>query len=311
MKEVSLEITPALTLIYQASLDQGTLPEVWRQAIVVPVFKKGRRTDPCNYRPISLTCICTKILEHTVYSSISKHLQRHAVLCDAQHGFRPNRSCDIQLIITVDDFADCLNKGGHCDVLVLDFSKAFNKVPHARLYQKLSHYGVRGSILSWLKAFLTDRSQYVILHNMKSYATSVLSGVPQGTVLAPLLFLMHINDLPMCVQNKVRLYADDALIYLYINSKDDCISLQKDLTALEQWSHKWQMSFNPIKYEFLHITNKKTPLIHSYYIATSLIKEVTSIKYLGVRIYNKLSTWNDHIQYIIRKSAQVNGFFIS
>ena len=226
LKEVSLEIAPVLTLIFQASLDQGTLPEVWRQAIIVSVFKKGRCTDPCNYRPISLTCICTKILEHIVYSSISKHLQRHAVLCDAQHGFRPNRSCDTQLIITVNDFADCLNKGGQCDVLALDFSKAFDKVPHACLYQKLSHYGVRGSILSWLKAFLTDRSQYVILNNMKSYATSVLSGVPQGTVLAPLLFIIYINDLPMCVQNKVRLYADDVLIYSYINSKDDCISLQ-------------------------------------------------------------------------------------
>ena len=134
-------------------------------------------------------------------------------------------------------------------------------------------------ISSWLKAFLTDRSQYVILNNMKSYATFVLSGVPQGTVLAPILFLIYINDLPTCVQNKVRRCADDVLMYSYINSKDDCISLQKDLTALEQWSHKWQMSFNPTKCEFLRITNKKIPLIHSYYIATSLIKEVTSIKY--------------------------------
>ena len=141
---------------------------------------------------------------------------------------------------------------------------------------------------------------------MKSYTTSVHSGVPQGTVLAPLLFLIYINDLPMCVQNKVRLYADDVLMYSYINSKDDCISLQKDLTALEQWSHKWQMSFNPTKCEFLRITNKKAPLIHSYYIATSLIKEVTSVKYLGVQIDNKL-TWNDHIQYITHKAAQVNG----
>ena len=131
----------------------------------------------------------------------------------------------------VNDFAECLNKGRHCDVLALGFSKAFDKVPHAHLQQKLSHYGVHGSILSWLQAFLTDRSQYVIIDNTKSYATS---SVPQGTVLAPLLFLMYVNELPTCVQNKVRLYADDVLIYSYINSKDDCISLQQDLTALEQ-----------------------------------------------------------------------------
>ena len=142
---------------------------------------------------------------------------------------------------------------------------------------------------------------------MKSYATSVLLGVPQGIVLAPLLFLMYINDLPTCVRNKVRLYADDALIYSLINSEGDCISLQQDLTALEQWSLKWQMLFIPAKCIFLRITNKKSPLIHNYYIATSPIKEATSIKYLGVQIDNKL-TWNDHIQYITHTAAQVNGF---
>ena len=154
LKEISCEIAPTLALIFQASLDQGALPEVWKQATVVPIFKKGSRTDPCNFRPISLTCICTKILEHIIYSNVSKHLQSHAVLCDAQHGFRPNRSCDTQLITTVNDFAECLNKGGQCDVLTLDFSKAFDKVPYARLYHKLSHYGIREPILSWLQAFL-------------------------------------------------------------------------------------------------------------------------------------------------------------
>ena len=212
------------------------MPEVWKQATVVPVFKKGGRTDPCNFRPISLTCICAKILEHIVYSNVSKHLQKYAVLCNAQHGFRSNRSCDTQLIITINDFAESLNQGGQCDVLTLDFSKAFDKVLHARLYQKLSHYGIQGPMLSWLQAFLTNRSQCVVVDNMKSHATPVLSGVPQGTVLAPLLFLMYINDLPSCVHNNVRLYADDVLLYSHIHSKDDCISLQQDLNALEQWS---------------------------------------------------------------------------
>ena len=118
---------------------------------------------------------------------------------------------------------------------------------------------------------------------------------------------MYINDLPTCARNK---YADDVLLYSYVYSKDDCISLQQDLNALEQWSHKWQMPFNTKKCEFLRITNKKSPLIHTYYIATSPIKEVTSTKYLGVVIDHKL-TWNDHIQSIVYKAVQVNGFFIS
>ena len=126
-------------------------------------------------------------------------------------------------------------------------------------------------------------------------------------MLAPLLFLMYIKDLPSCTHNNVRLYADDVILYSHIYSKGDCISLQQDLNALEQWSQKWQMSFNPKKCEFLRITNKKSPITHTYYIATSPIKEVTSTKYLGVLIDNKL-TWNDHIQSITHKAAQANGF---
>ena len=204
-------------------------------------------------------------------------MQRYEVLFDEQHGFHTNRSCDTQLITTVNDFAERLNRGGQCDVLTLDFSKAFDKVPHARLYQKLSCYGIRGPILTWLQAFLSSRSLWIIVDNISSHATCVLSGVPQGIVLAPLLFLMYINDLPLCIHNKLTFYADDVLLYCYV---EDCLLLQQDLDALEQWSIKWQMSFNPSKCEFLQITNKKSPILHTYHIANSSIREVTSIKYL-------------------------------
>ena len=127
----------------------------------------------------------------------------------------------MQLISTVNDFAECLNKGGQCDILTLDFSKAFDKVPHVRLYQKLSHYRIRGPILTWFQALLNNRSLDVVVHNVKSHETSVLLAVRQGTVLAPLLFLMYINDIPTCVCNKLRLYADDVLLYSYVYSKDD------------------------------------------------------------------------------------------
>ena len=131
LKEVANEIAPALTIIFQASLDQGSLPVIWKTAAVVPIFKKGSKTDPCNYRPILLTCICSKILEHIVYSSISEHLDQYGILCDEQHGFRQKRSCKTQLITTINDFAECLNQRGQCDVLLLDFSKAFDKVSHS------------------------------------------------------------------------------------------------------------------------------------------------------------------------------------
>jgi len=121
LKEVAYEISLILTLIFQASLDQGMLPSIWKTAKVVPIFKKGNKSDPCSYRPVSLTCICCKILEHIVYSSISNHFN---ILCNKLYRFRHNRSCVTQLITTVNDFAKCLNQKGQCDVLMLDFSKA-------------------------------------------------------------------------------------------------------------------------------------------------------------------------------------------
>ena len=144
----------------------------------------------------------------------------------------------------VNDFAKCLNQKGQCDVLLLDFSKAFDKVPHSRLYLKLQHYGIDGSILLWIKSFLTCRSQYVVLEGKNKYSKQVLSGVPKGTVLAPLLFLLYINDVPACVNSKVKLYADDVLLYSYIHSESDCIALQQDLDKLTEWAHTWLMEFN-------------------------------------------------------------------
>ena len=266
LKEVANEIALPLSLIFQASLNQGAPPVVWKSAMVVPVFKKGSRSDPSNYRPISLTCICSKIFEHIIYSCLSNHLETYHILQDQQHGFRHHRSCETQLITTIHDLAQSLNHGGQCDVMLLDFCKAFDKVPHLRLFYKLHHYGIRGSVLTWITDFLTDRSQRVILDNKESNPCSVLSGVPQGTVLAPLLFLIYINDLPLHVSNKVRLYADDVILYSHIHSVNDCHNLQQDLDKLTEWSHKWQMIFNPKKCEFLRITNKKNPIPHTYYI---------------------------------------------
>ena len=307
LREVAYEISPVLSVIFQASLDQGVLPSIWKTAKVVPIHKKGIKSDPCNYRPVSLTCICCKILEHIVYSSISDHLASFNILCDEQHGFRNKRSCETQLITTVNDFAKCLNQKGQCDVLLLDFSKAFDKVPHSRLYYKLQHYGIDGPVLLWVKSFLSCRSQYVVLEGKNSLSTKVLSGVPQGTVLAPLLFLLYINDLPACVNNKVKLYADDVLLYSFIESESDCMALQEDLDKLTEWADMWLMDFNPKKCEHLRITNKHSPVIYSYFLGNTVITEVIHTKYLGVTFDQKLS-WSEHIQRISSKANQVNGF---
>ena len=231
----------------------------------------------------------------------------HNILCSDQHGFRKDHSCDSQLLTTIEEFSRHLDVGAQIDTILLDFSKAFDKVPHQRLFLKLAYYGIRGPILEWIKDFLTNRTQQVVLNNINSCSINVLSGVPQGSVLGPLLFLLYINDLPFIVSSHVKLYADDTLIYRIINSAEDITILQKDLNTLSEWANKWLMSFNPSKCVHLTITRKTNPLKSSYSICGSVIQQSNSAKYLGVTITSNLS-WSEHINNITNKANSIRAF---
>ncbi|KAJ8020472.1 RNA-directed DNA polymerase from mobile element jockey [Holothuria leucospilota] len=213
LKSCAHSIAPIFQKLFQKSVSSGCLPAAWLDANITPIYKKGERSDPANYRPVSLTSIPCKLLEHIIHRHIMDHFDKFNVLADVQHGFRKGRSCETQLSALVDDIMKILDNRSQADLIIMDFSKAFDTVPHQRLLNKLKHVGIRNNILNWIEKFLTNRYQRVLIDGTSSDKSKVISGVPQGTVLGPLLFLVYINDLPANIQSSVRLFADDCVLY--------------------------------------------------------------------------------------------------
>ena len=307
LKELATELAPALTLLFNRSLEEGIVPEIWRHAQVQPIFKKGDRGQAANYRPISLTCVCCKLLEHIVRTAITKHLESNNIISDAQHGFRKARSCETQLILTIHDFATEIDLGGQTDAILLDFSKAFDRVPHQRLLRKLEFYGIRGKTNSWIKSFLMNRTQQVLVEGETSCIGPVLSGVPQGSVLGPTLFLVYINDLGEGIKSTVRLFADDTMLYSTIRNHPDSLILQEDLARLELWEERWQMGFNIDKCHQLSVTTKTKKIDTNYSLHGKTLEKVNSAKYLGIEISEKLN-WKAHIDSITGKANKSSAF---
>ena len=307
LRELADECAKYLTLIFQKCLQEKATPEIWKTANGTAIFKKGDRFKASNYRPVSLTCICCKIMEHVIVSNVMKHLTSHNILCDEQHGFRNRRSCETQLVTLVDELASGLDKGKQYDLAVLDFSKAFDRVPHRRLLAKLENYGVRGNTLGWIQAFLSNRTQTVVVDGASSDPEPVVSGVPQGSVLGPILFLVFINDLPQQVQSRTRLFADDCTLYRQINNDLDHHTLQDDLNKLAQWEEKWGMDFHPEKCSILRVHRKRKPSISSYSLKGHCLSVDKTSKYLGVHLTENLS-WSEHIHKVITKANSTLGF---
>ena len=238
------------------------------------------------------------------------HLERNNILSDSQHGFRKKRSCETQLLVTIHEISNRLAKGQQVDIILLDFEKAFDKVPHTRLMQKLDFYGVRDSTKLWIQSFLSNRTQMVSVEGCSSSKVEVLSGVPQGTVLGPLLFLLFINDLPEAVKSSsTRLFADDCLLFRVVSNQRDSNDLQKDLHALELWEDSWQMRFNPSKCCVIRVapSKRKKCFESSYILHGHQLEVVKSEKYLGVHIDDQVS-WTKHIESTIGKGNKTLGF---
>ena len=253
LKEVDKSLSKPLLILFQRSIDNGKIPDLWKYANITPIFKKGKRDICSNYRPVSLTCILCKVLESLITNDIIKHMEKYKLFSNKQFGFIHGRSTILQLLHIMDDWTRILDNGGIIDACYLDFAKAFDKVPHNRLLAKVKHYGIEGDLLLWIMAFLSHRKQRVVINGECSKWYPVTSGIPQGSVLGPLLFVLYINDFPNCVSSSAYLFADDTKIYKVISESNDNISFQDDINSLQTWSDKWQLKFHPVKCKIMGI----------------------------------------------------------
>ena len=214
LKECATIIAHPLSLIFKSSLASSELPTQWKLANVTPVFKKGNKHSRENYRPISLTSIVCRLMERLLKNAIVDHLEKNSLFSNSQWGFRGKRSCASQLLKVFEEVTAYIEEDHCVDIIYFDLAKGFDSVPHERLLRKIESYGIDGNFLNWIKSFLRDRKQRVVLNGFKSSWSNVVSGVPQGSVLGPLLFLLYVNDLPECIENcKVAMFADDLKLY--------------------------------------------------------------------------------------------------
>jgi len=307
LKQLHLVIAPSLQVIFEKSYREGVVPRDWKEANICPIYKKGAKNNPANYRPVSLTCITSKLFEHIITSNIMGHLDRLGILYEKQHGFRRGRSCESQLLELTHDLQSNLHEGKQTDLIIMDFAKAFDKVCHEKLLTILHNYGIDGHTIRWIKNFLSDRSQRVVVEGACSSPLPVTSGVPQGTVLGPALFLCYINNMPEGISSSVRLFADDTVIYRKISDPDDHAILQQDLHRLAEWEAEYSMEFHPQKCSVLRVTRSRTLSTYNYTLHGTTLQSTESTKYLGVTITKDL-TWEQHIANIRTKANQQLAF---
>ena len=301
LKHSALALYQPFYHLFQLSLSQSYLPFEWRTHLIKPIFKSGERNSVRNYRPISLLSVVSKVLEKLVYNSIVDYTSSSISSC--QFGFLRGRSTLQQLLI----FFNILhNSSSQIDVVYLDFRKAFDSVAHNELLLKLWNFGINGKLWSWMKAYLTDRLQYVSVGHSTSSTLPVLSGVPQGSILGPLLFLIFVNDMPDTAWfSKILLFADDAKCIMPISSPLDSTYLQSDLLRLSQWCTTWNLYLNENKCSIVHFKARPSSTFN-YHLNYQQITSSDKEKDLGLVVSADLN-WQSHYQLISSKAYKILG----
>ena len=321
LKKCKQELSHPLLLIWRDSLNHGHVPQTYKNQIITPVHKKASKADAENYRPISLTSHVIKIFERVVRIHIVKHLENNQIICPNQHGFQKFKSCLTQLLPHLDYIFQNLLNNTDTEVIYLDYAKAFDKVDHQLLLQKLYDYGIRGKLLMWLHSYLTNRWQTVVVNGQHSYKAKVKSGVPQGTVLGPVLFIIYLNDLQSCIKHSITSsFADDTRLKKSINTIEDCKLLQEDLSSAIKWSEEANMALHQSKFELLAHNTANSKLLQELPFTREISKYVTSdgsslypkdaVKDLGLIITPDLS-WSTHIAKITEDSRKMASWTLS
>ena len=280
------------------------LPAEWRHANITPIFKKGSPSDPANYRPIALTCCCCKVLESIVATELIQYLHDHQLINKHQHGFFKHRSTCTNLIESLNDWTLSISDHDAIVVGYVDFARAFDSVSHPKLMIKLQGYGVKGTLLFWIGAFLSNRTQSVRVGSSLSSTRPVTSGIPQGSVLGPLLFNLFINDITDKFTNvSAKLFADDVKIYTRLSSSSPAATtnFQHHLDLIQSWATIWQMGISYAKCNILQIGTHRNHQVYS--ISNHTLQSSSPIKDLGVLIDSKLK-FNHHIVNFVNRARQ-------
>ena len=307
LKPVAKSVAKPLSILYNRSLNEGVYPDVWKVANITPIFKKGDKSLVSNYRPVSLLSCCGKLFERLVFKNMYNFFLENNLLYKYQSGFLPNHSTSYQLVDIYHHICQTFDNKQYSCMVFCDISKAFDRVWHRGLLFKLKENGIDGQLLLWLTSYLNNRSQRVVFQATESSLKTISAGVPQGSVLGPLLFLIYVNDIAESLLSLTRLYADDSSLYYSASSVQDIEGIiNHDLTMISHWAQQWLVNFNPSKTEAMFFSLRGYETLPSLYFNNTQINFVDSHKHLGLTLSND-GKWSEHIENILCTASKTVG----